>query len=639
MQPNDLPQYQQTVQQAMTLLGKKDLTLIVHGASFPSVPAEDTGMGSPNSNGAKALVNFLQAMGFNGIQLGPAGKTKSVDASPYMSTSFSDNPLFIDLAQLSQDPEWQGLLSPERFQSVVQGNPNAGRNRVAYGYVYAAQDAALREAFETFKTRKASLPALNEALEAFKTENASWLNNDALYEALSVEHGNDYWPLWPNALDKRLVAPQNDAERQAATARIQDLMARHADTIDFYQFTQFVADAQKQAMKTYADAHGIKMLADRQVAFSDRDLWAYQDLFLPGFKLGAPPDYFSADGQGWGFPIFHPNKLFEANGDLGPAGKLLLSLFEKMFRENRGGVRIDHIIGLIDPWVYPEGKLPKVEEGAGRLYSSPDHPKLSVFSRITRDNLTPGKKPDDEEWVQTLTPKQIEQYTEVMKIVLKAAENQGLGKDAIICEDLGTLTTPVKLVLEKLGLSGVRVTQFVDPAKPDHMYRGKNVAPNQWVMVGTHDNESLSGWADGLFSKNQVEPHARILAEDLLPQPDQAGQRDGLLNQLKSDPKAFVRAKFAELFASPAKHIQVFFTDFFGMKETYNRPGTAGDGNWSLRVPNQFEDYYYGKLQANEALNLPEVLLMAMKARGLDRDAANQPLVEKLTGYMQTLKA
>lgn len=34
-----------------------------------------------------------------------------------------------------------------------------------------------------------------------------------------------------------------------------------------------------------------------------------------------------------------------------------------MFRENPGGVRIDHIVGLIDPWVYKQGKNRKLNKG------------------------------------------------------------------------------------------------------------------------------------------------------------------------------------------------------------------------------------------------------------------------------------
>ncbi len=50
----------------------------------------------------------------------------------------------------------------------------------------------------------------------------------------------------------------------------------------------------------------LKMIADRQVAFSDRDNWAYKSLFLDGWCLGCPPDYFSKDGQAWGFFCCRP---------------------------------------------------------------------------------------------------------------------------------------------------------------------------------------------------------------------------------------------------------------------------------------------------------------------------------------------
>ena len=59
------------------------------------------------------------------------------------------------------------------------------------------------------------------------------------------------------------------------------------------------------------------MIADRQVAFSDRDNWAYKSLFLDGWCLGCPPDYFSKDGQAWGFSVVDPDKMFNDDGSLG----------------------------------------------------------------------------------------------------------------------------------------------------------------------------------------------------------------------------------------------------------------------------------------------------------------------------------
>ena len=41
---------------------------------------------------------------------------------------------------------------------------------------------------------------MKEDFEKFKTENAFWLDNDALYEAFTLEHGSDYWPQWETSL-------------------------------------------------------------------------------------------------------------------------------------------------------------------------------------------------------------------------------------------------------------------------------------------------------------------------------------------------------------------------------------------------------------------------------------------------------
>lgn len=138
--------------------------------------------------------------------------------------------------------------------------------------------------------------------------------------------------------------------------RIEEIEINNADEIEMYKFIQFVISKQNEETREFAQKHDIKMIADRQVAFSDRDTWAYQSLFLKGWCLGCPPDYFSKDGQAWGFPVMDPERLYNADGSLDEGGLLLKNLYKKMFRENPGGVRIDHIVGLIDPWVYKSGK-------------------------------------------------------------------------------------------------------------------------------------------------------------------------------------------------------------------------------------------------------------------------------------------
>ena len=83
----------------------------------------------------------------------------------------------------------------------------------------------------------------------------------------------------------------------------------------------------------------------------------------------------------------------------------------------------------------------------------------------------------------------------IEKIIIAAAKTEGVDKDAIICEDLGTLTYPVEKVMEQFELNGMRVTQFVKPEEPTHPYRGVNTKEKDWIMLGTHDNQPISMWA------------------------------------------------------------------------------------------------------------------------------------------------
>ena len=616
----------ETIQEALKVLGKKNLALIIHSNSFPSALSEDTGFGTANSEGGKKLIDFLSGT-FNMIQLGPAGKTKCSDSSPYTSTIFSNNPLFIDLKQLTTK-KWKNILSLETFNKIVENNPNKDLGKTAYSYICQAQQNALREAFKNFKKTK------SKEFEEYKKENKFWLEKDALYEALSIENNNDYWPLWKSKIDKNLLNPKSNEEKIEFGERIKEIEKKYSDEIEFYSFCQFVAYKQIEETKEYALSKGIKMIADRQVAFSDRDSWAYQSLFLDGWLLGCPPDYFSANGQAWGFPVMDPEKLFNQDGSLSEGGELLKALFKKMFKENPGGVRIDHIVGLIDPWGYKKGCRPKTEEGAGRLYSSPEHCELSKYAIATMENLNFDVGADKEQRVQNLIDKQVKLYGRLIENIVIAAAKEigkgGLNKDAIVCEDLGTLTNPVAAVMDKYDLQGMKLTQFVVPEMSEHPYRGKNIVKRCWAMAGTHDNRPVSMWADDFINTHQGYLHAKNLVEDVYPD---AQNKDDIIVRLTNDAKFLAQTKLTEIFACEAENIQIFFPDYFGIKDIYNCPGTSCGENWSLRLPNNFEEVFHNNLRSGIAFNLPLALQIAIEAKGKDFAQKHEKLIEKLKEF------
>ena len=604
------------IRKSLKALGKKNFVFIMHNGSFPSVEGENTGFGTINSQAGKNFIDYASGL-FDAIQMGPAGKTKSSDSSPYTGTIFSNNPLFIDLKELTTD-KWHKILSEKTFKDIVDNNPNKDKNKTSYSYITKRQDEALTEAYENFL--KLNDKKLNAEFETYKIENDSWLDKDSLYEAFALENGTDYWPNWKNKADKNVFNPKSIEEKIEYGKRIDEMSKKYAKEIDKYKFIQFVLNKQNVETKKYADSKNIKMIADRQVAFSDRDCWAYQSLFLEGWCLGCPPDYFSKDGQAWGFPVIDPEKLYNSDGSLGEAGILMKNLFKKMFKENPGGVRIDHIVGLIDPWVYKAGKKPMPEQGAGRLYSSPEHPELSKYAIAKLEDLDTTLTPDKEKRVKSLTEEQIRLYGRLIeKIVIAAAKEEGLTKDSIVCEDLGTLTNPVAAVMKEYELLGMKLTQFTVPTEDDDPYRCKNITKKCWAMIGTHDNQPVSLWAKSLVHTHEGYLHVKNLVEDLF---KEAPNKDEIIVKMTNDENFLKETKLVELFACQAENIQIFFTDFFGMNQTYNTPGTSGDKNWSLRLPNNFAQM--------ETINLPLLLKKAIIARGSEFAKANKNIIEEL---------
>jgi 4-alpha-glucanotransferase len=334
------------------------------------------------------------------------------------------------------------------------------------------------------------------------------------------------------------------------------------------------------------------------------------------YSLGCPPDYFSEDGQAWGFAVVKPETLFDASDalGLGEGGKFLYQKYLTLFEDNPGGARIDHIIGLIDPFVY---KDTPTSDSAGRLFSSPEHEELGKYALRTP-----------------------EEYAAIMeKIVIPAAKAAGLESKDIICEDLGTVTEPTMQVMEMLKLRGIAVTEFVDPWSDNDIYRGANVPAEKIIMLGSHDNDTFIGWVDDVFkNKENLEKHAEMLSKDVLSKCTSDDEREAYKQKLMADKEAFRTAKMAELFTSPAEKVQIFFADFFGMKERYNLPGTVSDDNWSLRVPTYFTANYHKSLEDGRGLNMPEVLAKAIKQRGPEFREQNQELLDRLNGHSEFLK-
>ena len=244
---------------------------------------------------------------------------------------------------------------------------------------------------------------------------------------------------------------------------------------------------------------------------------------------------------------------------------------------------------------------------------------LKKFAIPKLEDLDEEVGPDKEKRVKTLSKEQIKLYGRLVQIVIDAAKEEGLTKDAIVCEDLGTLTNPVASVMKEYQLMGMKLTQFTVPTEPDDPYRCKNIPEKCWAMIGTHDNRPVNVWAKSLIHTHEGYLHAKNLVEDLF---SESENKDDIIVKLTNDADFLKETKLVELFASKAQNLQIFFTDFFDMWETYNVPGTSGNQNWSLRLPDDFETM--------KTINLPLILKKAIIARGEKFASKNKKIIKEL---------
>lgn len=608
------------IRDALRLLGIRNLVLAIHDPSFPSEDAEDTGRGSPYTEGGRRFLRFARDLGFNGIQLGPQGETSADNASPYDGTIFSRSTLSIALAPLTEEGPWGALLRPESVQQIVAAKPAGREGRALHRYAHGAQRRALREAFAAFtdRRRRGELAQLAARLEAFKQRNAAWLERDALYGPLCAEHRSGSFHDWSGEpdLDRRLWAP-GPGEAVPCAERRRELLERYRDEVDFYAFCQLIAHEQHAALRGLTAELGLKLYGDLQIGYSPQDAWSYQSFFLKGYLMGAPPSRTNPEGQAWNYPVLDPAQYAEPGaGVLGALG-LVRARMDKMFDEF-DGVRIDHPHGLVCPWVYAAGAADPLRavQGGARLFSSPDlpdHPALARFAIVSPAQINRAVPRYADDWVTSLTPEQVGRYSVLFDAIASCAEARGRAITDIVCEVLSTLPFPLKAVIERHGLGRFRVTQKADLDNPKDVYRSENAEPSDWIMVGTHDTPPLWRLLDVWRRTSMLERQAAYLATRLAPSPAEEG---AMARDLAADPYLLAQAKFADLFASRATNVMVFFADLLGLTEVYNAPGTVSDDNWSLRVPPDYERTYLERRARGAALDLPRALALALLARG-----------------------
>ncbi len=376
---------------------------------------------------AYEFVDFLAQAHQSWWQILPVGPTSYGD-SPYQSPStFAGNPYFIDLDLLVRD----GLLTQDEVDAQPWGTD---ASRVDYGLLYEGRPALL------CKAAACGLARDHGQVEAFRHENASWIEDYALFMSLKERFGMVSWTEWPDE-GARLRKPEALATWKAELA----------DDMDFYVYVQYLFFKQWRALRSYAHAKGIKILGDLPiyVAMDSSDVWANPQVFqldeknVPYEVAGVPPDYFSADGQLWGNPLYD----YDAMKQDGYAWWLQrVRGASKLY----DALRIDHFRGFESYWAVPYGDTTAKR---GHWVKGPG---MDLVGRLKAS------------------------FPEI----------------SFIAEDLGYPTPEVRQLLQDSGFPGMKVLEFAFDSRDGG---GSTYMPHSHIRdcvcyTGTHDNVPLMGW-------------------------------------------------------------------------------------------------------------------------------------------------
>ena len=658
---------QKTINNAYDIMGTKERIAITHGSCFPA-GNKDSYIGSPFSKAANEYIKFLALYGFNGNQLGPNGELVRGNNSPYNSSAFAKNRLFIDLQALKNN-DYAGILSKEDTENLLLTPEHTEKNYTYTNFDKANEiyDSALDKAFSTFRTKlknkEPNALELNKEFQMFLKsndyKNDKRLTEEGIFNVLAEEYGTDNFEKWTNNTDKNLIllTKQGDID---ANIRYNTLYNDNKKDIEKYKFEQFIATKQIKENKEFRDKIGFKYFSDMLVGCSKMDYWRHQDAFIKGYQIGAYE--YMKNPQIWDSPILHPRKLFKgSNKGLGTAGLFLKEKIDNAleFCEN---VRVDHVMGLIEPYVIDNSSI--IYNERGKIINTPD--KNPVRAEYMSNMKTPDGKPLDDykNYSCDFTHKNGYKtfHSNIMnEIVLPALKAHNLAPEDVVWEDLCSQPEAFKKVYyENLHLPRLVQTEWA-------RVQGGN--DKDWYLLGSHDSipglqmikrfsinkDSNGNEYKDYWTKNSNGWNPDYLAGYLNMSPSRIEERNNFRKQIINDDKERVKAKFAELLTT--KKFQISFADILGIVDddvVYNIGGTSRKDNWKLRIPADFIDKYYENLSSDNptAINIPEVLKMALQAK-LDMltlkakgdqaaiDDLNQtfrPVIDKLAYYENILK-
>ncbi|WP_372088561.1 4-alpha-glucanotransferase (plasmid) [Tistrella mobilis] len=404
--------------------------------------------GDPGCGDTTALAGLARSLGKAGaccLGVSPVHALFGADPhrwSPYAPSSrLFLNELIIDPDDIAGPAETARAL--ETLGLAARARAAAAAPLVDWPEVAAVKRAVIDHLLKAHGARLAA----DAGWQAFRAARGRPLDDHAVFEVLDArfrEQGlTGGWPSWPQDFRD---------PRRSSVANMAKSAAEAVDRARLRQWLAFRGLAGAQRAATDAGM-GVGLIADLAIGVDGSGAQAWSERagglngagILTGASIGAPPDLFNPLGQNWGLAAPSPRVMMET----GCAG------FRQMLDATlaaAGGIRIDHVLGLMRLWLIPDGASPA--EGAYLRYP----------------------------------------LAEMLDVVADVSQHR---RAVVIGEDLGTVPDGFRAVLAARGLMGTRVLWFERDAAQDFR------APEAWedgitATTTTHDLPTTAGWWQGL---------------------------------------------------------------------------------------------------------------------------------------------
>lgn len=426
---------------------------------------------------------------------------------PICPTSYGDSP-YQSFSCFAGNPYFidfdilkeKGLLKNEEYENIIWCESDY---KVDYEKLFNSRYTVLKAAYKRFISNPP------EKYKFFCEESSFWLEDYALYMALKTHNENRAWYEWEDGVKFR------------DPSAIENAKITYASDMEFYKVIQYFFADQWFSLKKYANLKNIKIIGDMPiyVAYDSADVWANTNQFLlssdlkPKAVAGCPPDAFSTTGQLWGNPLYD--------------------------------------------WEYMKNSRPKFLWWRNRIAHSLDLydvTRIDHFRAFESFYSIPygDKTAENGKWLKCPGKEFFESVTE------------GFGELPIIAEDLGTITEEVRDLLKTVGFPGMKVLQFAFSTEEESSYLPHNHIKNCVLYTGTHDNDTINGWA------KSISPDELKFAKDYM--------RVG-------DNESINWAMIKTAMSSVADTVIIPMQDFIGLgsEARINTPSTDKE-NWIWRI-------------------------------------------------------